>query len=173
MGEKSTFTSINAVRIAYANVWEAVHNKNNGKDEYSVLLLIPKTDSETLLQIKEAIEECYAESLDVLRGNNKTNPSLDSIHTPLRDGDAEKPDNDMFKGMMFINASSKFAPKIFDVNKEDITDRNQVYSGCWCRFRIRLFAYNQAGPKGISCSLQALQKIEDDVRLDKNVKDFF
>ena len=67
----------------------------------------------------------------------------------------------------------KLESMVFDVNKEDITERNQVYSGCWCRFRIRLFAYNQAGQKGISCSLQALQKIEDDVRLDKNVKDFF
>lgn len=173
MGEKSTFTSKNAVRIAYANIWELKKNQASGKEEYSVLLLIPKTDTDTLLQVKEAIEECYAESLDVLRGNNKTNPSLDSIHTPLRDGDADKPDNEMFKGMMFINASSKFAPKIFDAEKNDITDHDAVYSGCWCRFRIRMYAYNQSGGKGISCSLQALQKIEDDIRLDKNVKDFF
>lgn len=173
MGEKSTFTTNRPVRIAYANVWEMVHNKNNGKDEYSCLFLIPKEDGETLLQLKEAIEECYAENIPTLKGNNKTAPSIDAIHTPLRDGDEDKPDNEMFKGMMFFNASSKFAPRIFDANKEDIEDRDQVYSGCWCRVRIRMYAYNQAGQRGISCSLQALQKIEDDVRLDKNVKDFF
>ena len=174
MGEKRLFTTKGQCRLSYANVWEAKKD-DNGKMKYTCMLLIPKSDTETLLQFKEAIEEAYQEDIEVLKGNNKTAPSIGSIHTPLRDGDDERPDDPVFEGMMFVNTSSNYQPQMFDIEKDDITDREQVYSGCWCRARVSMYAYNTKGGKGIAVSLRALQKISDDERLDKksNMKDFF
>lgn len=151
-------------RIAYANIWEPKKDKN-GKEKYSVMVLIPKTDLETLDKIRVAVESCYTESKDTLKGKGVSCPALGAIHTPLRDGDEEHPGEELYSGMMFLNASGIYAPDIIDSNKEDITDHEEVYSGCYCRVSLGFYAYNTNGSKGIACSLRAIMKIADGERL--------
>ena len=84
-------TGVNT-RWSYANVWDP-KSINGGAPKYSVSLIIPKSDTETVDKLKAAIEAAYAEGESKLKGNGKSVPPLDTIKTPLRDGDRERPDD--------------------------------------------------------------------------------
>ena len=128
-------------RLSYAHVWEP--QSINGSDpKYSVSLIIPKTDTKTVDAIKQAIKAAYAEGLNKLKGNGKTAPALSAIKQPLRDGDAERPDDEAYAGCYFINASSKTQPQIVDKQVQPILDQNEVYSGCYGRVSVNFYAFN-------------------------------
>ena len=153
------------VRFLYLNAWEARKAEGSDKAVYSVSLVIPKEDKETVGAILSAIQEAYDHGTDVLKGNGKTVPALEAIHCPLRDGDVDRADNEAYAGSFFINATSMYAPGVVDANKEFITDKSQLYSGCYGRASIVFYAYNNRGNKGIACGLRNLQKLEDGEKL--------
>ena len=151
-------------RWSYANVWEP-KSINGGTPKYSVSLIIPKSDTATVGKIKDAIKAAYEEGQSKLKGNSKSVPALSAIKTPLRDGDAERPDDEAYKDSYFINANSATAPGIVDVDRQPILERSEVYSGVYGRASINLYAFNSNGNKGIACGLNNLQKISDGVPL--------
>jgi hypothetical protein len=147
-------------RWSYCNVWEA-KAINGGTPKFSVSLLIPKTDTVTVKKIKAAIEAAYREGEAKLKGNGKTVPPLTAIKTPLRDGDAERPDDPAYAGHYFLNANSATAPGIVDADCQPILTRSEVYSGVYGRASISFYAFNSSGNRGIACGLNNLQKIRD------------
>lgn len=148
-------------RWSYANVWDP-KSINGGAPKYSVSLIIPKSDTQTVEKIKAAIQAAYEEGQSKLKGNGKSVPALDLIKTPLRDGDRERPDDPTYAGCYFINANSATAPGIVDADRQPILERSAVYSGVYGRASINLYAFNSNGNKGIACGLNNLQKISDD-----------
>ena len=147
-------------RWSYANVWEA-KSINGSTPKYSISLLIPKDDTETLDKVHAAIQAAYEEGATKLKGTGKSVPALTAIKTPLRDGDVERPDDPACAGHYFINANNQTKPGIVDANRQEIIDRNEVYSGVYGRASISFYAFNSNGNKGIACSLNNLQKIKD------------
>ncbi len=147
-------------RWSYANVWEPKAIKD-GTPKYSVSLIIPKDDVETINKVKAAIEAAYKEGEGKLKGNGKSVPALTVLKTPLRDGDLERPDDDAYANSYFINANSASAPGVVDSNRQPIIDRSEVYSGVYGRASINFYAFNSNGNKGIACGLNNLQKIAD------------
>ena len=145
-------------RWSYANVWEP-KSINGGAPKYSVSLIIPKSDTKTVAKIKAAIQAAYEEGQAKLRGNGKSVPPLAAIKTPLRDGDAERPDDETYKNSYFINANSATAPGIVDADRNPVLTRGEVYSGVYGRASISLYAFNSNGNKGIACGLNNLQLI--------------
>lgn len=147
-------------RWSYANVWDP-KSINGGAPKYSVSLIIPKSDTQTVEKIKAAIQAAYEEGQSKFKGNGKSVPALDLIKTPLRDGDRERPDDPTYAGCYFINANSATAPGIVDADRQPILERSEVYSGVYGRASINLYAFNSNGNKGIACGLNNLQKISD------------
>lgn len=147
-------------RWSYANVWDP-KSINGGTPKYSVSLIIPKSDKVTIQKIKAAIQSAYEEGESKLKGSGKSVPSLSVIKTPLRDGDLERPDDEAYKNAYFVNANSATAHGIVDADRQQIIDRNEVYSGVYGRASINFYAFNSNGNKGIACGLNNLQKIRD------------
>ena len=147
-------------RWSYCNVWEA-KAINGGTPKFSVSLLIPKSDTVTVKKIRAAIEAAYREGEVKLKGNGKTVPPLTAIKTPLRDGDAERPDDPAYAGHYFLNANSATAPGIVDADCQPILTRSEVYSGVYGRASISFYAFNSSGNRGVACGLNNLQKIRD------------
>lgn len=147
-------------RWSYANVWEP-KSINGGAPKYSVSLIIPKSDKNTVEKIQAAIKAAYEEGQGKLKGNGKTVPALSVLKTPLRDGDTERPDDSAYADSYFINANSAAAPGIVDADRQPIIDRSEVYSGVYGRASISFYAFNSNGNKGIACGLNNLQKIKD------------
>ena len=147
-------------RWSFANVWEP-KSINGGTPKYSVSLIVPKSDAKTLAKIKAAIEAAYHEGEAKLKGSGKSVPPLAAIKIPLRDGDAERPDDLAYANAYFINANATTAPGIVDADRNPILSRSEVYSGVYGRASINLYAFNSNGNKGIACGLNNLQKIKD------------
>lgn len=147
-------------RWSYANVWEP-KSINGGTPKYSVSLIIPKSDAKTVAKLKAAIEAAYHEGESKLKGNGKSVPPLTALKIPLRDGDAERPDDEAYTNAYFINANATTAPGIVDADRNPIMTRSEVYSGVYGRASISFYAFNSNGNKGIACGLNNLQKIRD------------
>lgn len=152
-------TGVNT-RWSYVNAWEA-KSINGGAPKFSVSLIIPKSDTKTIEKIQAAIQAAYEEGQGKLKGNGKSVPALSVLKTPLRDGDAERPDDEAYADAYFINANSATAPGIVDADRNPILDRSEVYSGVYGRASINFYAFNSNGNKGIACGLNNLQKIRD------------
>lgn len=152
-------TGVNT-RWSYVNAWEP-KSINGGAPKYSVSLIIPKSDTKTIEKIQDAIQAAYDEGQGKLKGNGKSVPALSVLKTPLRDGDAERPDDEAYANSYFINANSGTAPGIVDADRQPILDRSEVYSGVYGRASINFYAFNSNGNKGIACGLNNLQKIKD------------
>ena len=152
-------TGVNT-RWSYVNAWEP-KSINGGAPKYSVSLIIPKSDTKTIEKIQAAIQAAYEDGQGKLKGNGKSVPALSVLKTPLRDGDAERPDDEAYADSYFVNANSGTAPGIVDADRQPIIDRSEVYSGVYGRASINFYAFNSNGNKGIACGLNNLQKIRD------------
>lgn len=148
-------------RWSYCHVWEPKSIDGNSTPKYSVSLIIPKDDEATVRKINAAIQEAYEDGRDRLKGSGRSVPPLDSIRKPLRDGDAEKPDDPVYAGNWFLNANSATKPGIVDKDRQPIIDPDEVYSGVYGRASVSFYAYNVNGNRGIACGLNNLQKIRD------------
>ena len=147
-------------RWSYANVWEP-KSVNGGAPKFSISLIIPKSDTKTLEKINAAIKAAYKEGESKLKGNGRSVPELSALKLPLRDGDAERPNDEAYADSYFVNANSTTAPGIVDADRQQIIDRGEVYSGVYGRASINFYAYNVNGNRGIACGLNHLQKIRD------------
>lgn len=155
MKQTKVITGLNT-RLSYFNGWEP-KSINGGTEKYSVSVLIPKDDLETLKNIEQAIDAAIDEGIAKFGGKK---PNKAAIKTPLRDGDIER-DDEAYKGHYFINANSIIKPQIVDLNVQPILDRNEVYSGCYARVSLSFYAFNSNGNKGIACGLGNIQKVKD------------
>ena len=150
----STQIKTGVVRLSYASVWEprTIANNPNSKPKYSCSLIIPKSDTATISQIKAAIEE--AKQAGIPKWGGKI-PS--PLKMPLRDGDVDRADDPAYENSYFINATSNEAPDIVDGKRKPITDPMAVYSGCYIRALVNFYPFNANGNKGIACGLQCIQ----------------
>ena len=143
-------------RLSYFHGWEPT-SITGGPERYSVSVLIPKDDKETVKAINDAVDAAIEEGIAKFGGKK---PNKAAIKLPLRDGDTERED-EAYAGHWFINANSKTAPQIVDKAVKPILDRDEVYSGCYARVSLNFYAFNSNGNKGIACGLGNIQKIRD------------
>ena len=62
-------------------------------------------------------------------------------------------------GWFYINAHSGYAPTLVDHKRQPILDADILYGGCMCRFHLQAYAWEKAGRKGVSFSVEAVQKV--------------
>lgn len=156
INNKSKVITGKNTRLSYFHGWDPV-SINNGPEKYSVSVLIPKDDVETINAINKAIDAAIEEGVAKFGGKK---PNKSAIKIPLRDGDLER-DDEAYKGHYFLNANSITAPQIVDKAVKPILDRDEVYSGCYARVSLSFYAFNSNGNKGVACGLGNIQKIRD------------
>lgn len=159
----TTKVKIGEVRFSYVHIFtpEAVAEGNEKK--YSVSLIIPKSNKKLIAEIKAAIEAAVQAGLAKFGGKRPVN-----LRNPLRDGDLERADDEAYAGAYFINVSSKTKPGIvkrMKVNGEnrlvEVTNEEDIYSGCYGFASVNFFAYSNAGNKGIGAGLNNILKTRD------------
>lgn len=148
------------VRFSYAHVWTPKAMEAGNDPKYSVSILIPKTDNVTVNKINAAVDAALLAGAEKFGGKPPKN-----FKHPLKDGDIERPDDEVYAGHYYVSASSFRQPGIVDANREDIIDKDEFYSGCYGRASINFYAFNVGVNKGIAAGLQNLQKLEDGERL--------
>ncbi len=143
-------------RLTFVNIFTPTAMNETQTPKYSICILIPKSDEATIKKINEAIEEVKQKGASLWGG-----PAPYNLKTPLRDGDLERPNYEEYAGHYFINARTTRKPGIFDINRNEILDPTEVYSGCYGRVSLDFYAYNRAGNKGIAVGLNSVMKLDD------------
>ncbi len=151
------------VRLSYANVFEP-KSIQGGKPKYSVSLIIPKSDTETLAKIERAIDAAIDAGIGKFGGKR---PNKAALKPPLRDGDIER-DDEAYANAMFVNANSITPSQVVGTDLQPILDASEVYSGCYARVSISFYAFNTNGNRGIACGLGNIQKLRDGEPLGGN-----
>lgn len=153
------------VRFSYVHIFEPHAANENADKKYSMSVIIPKSDKETLAAIRAAIEAAKEQG-KTSKWNGKIPANL---KLPLRDGDEDRPDDEAYKNSYFFNCSSNNKPLICNRNPSEPVTEDDVYSGCYGRVVVNFYAFNQSGNKGIAAGLNAVQKIKDGERLGGSV----
>jgi hypothetical protein len=155
------------VRFSYVKIFQP-EVTDDGREKYSMCVLIPKKDAVTIKKIKSAIDEVKMSEKAKSKWGGRIPATL---KTPLRDGDEEYPDKAEYAGMYFINASSYGQkPGVVDAGLNPVIDSTEVYSGCYGRVSISLYPYANTGNKGIAVALNNVQKLEDGDNLSGRTK---
>lgn len=149
-------------RLSYANIFEP-RSFNGQEPKFSVSLLIPKEDKQTLKVISDAIAEAKERDKDK-RWKGKVPANL---RTPMRDGDEDRPDDENYAGHYFLNANAdaKRPPRLMTRVKGEVATEEDLYSGCYAVAIVNFYGYNTAGNQGVGCGLVGLQKLKDGERL--------
>jgi hypothetical protein len=152
-------------RLSYVNLMTPKAITQGGTPNYSVKILIPKSDQATLNALTKA--------RDVARQNGVTEGKkpfaqfsavkLATMSVALKDGDTAFPDNPECAGCWVLNAKTPEdkPPGVLNEKRERVTNHTEIYSGMYGRVHIQLFPYDTAGNAGIGVSLQNVMKTKD------------
>lgn len=146
----STRVVTGKVRFSYFSALTARKNEMNGKEEFSTQVLVPKTDTETVNQLKAAAKAALTAKFGDKIPKN--------VRNPLRDGDTEtksdgSPLGPEYAGHYFFNTKSTNKPGAVDAHGHDIIGSQDIVSGDFGRVSLNAYAYDQAGNKGVSFGL--------------------
>jgi len=146
----STRVTTGEVRASYFSALAPRKNELSGKDEFSTQILIPKTDTETIAELKAAAKEAL-----VAKFGDKIPKN---VRNPLRDGDTEtkqdgSPLGKEYQGHFFCNVKSTSKPGAIDTHGNDLIGADDIVSGDYIRVSLNAYAYSQAGNNGVSFGL--------------------
>lgn len=157
-----TRVRIGEARFSYCHLFTP-DSVDGSEPKYSVSLIIPKSNTQLVQKIREAIDIAAASGKTSLWGGKTT-----GWKSPLRDGDVERPEDPAYEGAYFINASSKRQPGIVKPGIIDgrnaavaITDEDEVYSGCYGYASVNFYAYAKSGNKGVAAGLNNVLKTKE------------
>ena len=147
-------------RASYARLMSAETNKLNGKSEYSVVLLIPKSDTETVNAIKAAAKAAITAKWGDAPPRGLKNPLKDGDTATKSDG---SPLGDEFKGHFYMSTkcdATKHKPTVIDASGTELFDPDAVVSGDYIRASMNAFAYDATANRGVSFGLNNIQLVK-------------
>lgn len=147
------------VRLSYVHLFQPYSIDGDQDPKFSVMLLIPKKDKQTLADLRAA-EEAAAEVGKSTKFGGKIPSNLASI---IRDGDEFAEDYPERKGHWFMSVTSPpdRKPGVVDQNVQPILESSEVYSGCYARLSLNAFPYKFGNKKGVSFGIVNVQKLAD------------
>jgi len=135
------------VRGSYVHVFTPRRNDNNGKEQYSMAVLIPKGDTKTIRKINALIDATAEDRWGQRKPRN--------LVLPLHDGD-EKSDQEAYHGHYYINLKSDYQPDIVNSKREPVLNVKEFESGDYCNVSVTAFAYDNVNT-GVSLALGNIQ----------------
>ena len=146
------------VRFSFPHLFEP-HAFDPAKDtpKYSVMLLIPKSDTATMKKLKAAEQEAIEKGIATTWGGKKPK----KINSVLKDGDDDAEEYPERAGHYVMSVRSLTRPQVVDASVQPILDASEIYSGVYGRVSINAFAYSHAGNNGVGFGLNNVQKTAD------------
>ena len=157
----SKVTLKNPVRLSYTNLLEPRAQNPEKPDEvtFSTAILIPKTDTESIEAIQTAIKEALQEGVTKKWGGKTPR----GLKNPLRDGDTERDDDEVYAGHYFINAkgprAGKEKPILIGPDSEATDDPAVVYSGVNARVSLQFYPFDVNGNRGVAAGVSAVMSL--------------
>lgn len=152
------------VRLSYVHLFKPYAFQPGQEEKFSCTILIPKSDTETMARINNAI--AAATEKGVSDKWNGVRPPV--IPNPVYDGDGVRPSDGMAFGpecrdhyVLTASAKADYPPEVVDAQLNPVINQSEIYSGIYARVNISFFPYAFGGKKGIGCGLGPVQKTRD------------
>lgn len=148
-------------QLSFAKLAKA-ESFQGGDPKYSITMLFPNNIdlSKPADGQKTSMKHAAYAALVEKWGSDKTKWPK-NLRMPFRDGN-EKEDLEGYADKIFVYASSKKQPGMVNQSLKPILNiEEELYSGCFCRAEVIAFAYDTAGNRGVSFSIQNIQKLSD------------
>lgn len=154
------------VRFSFVRVFEAENRFDKSKPEYSVVLLVPKSDKDLVNLVRSTVKELLT---DFFARNPSLKGKLPSkFHMPVQDGDDGSSNQEAYEGCLHMRAKKlekDGRPVVIDGRKNPITSKEEIYSGSWGNASVDFYLYDKEGKQGIGIGLRGIQKTKDDESL--------
>lgn len=152
----TTKVTTGKVRLSWPHLFEAYSFE--GEDpKYSVMLLIPKSDTKTLENLRKAEEAAKQRGKETV-WSGKIPANVTSI---VKDGDEVADDYPERADHWYMAVRSKNRPGVVDRNLQQVTEPSEIYSGVYARVSLSAFPYKFGGNTGVSFGLNNVQKVAD------------
>lgn len=149
---RSNRVNTSKARASYPHVFKPTAFQGEGEPKFSISMLVPKSDKDTIEKIelaqKQATKELYPtkvpqnfETWGVSDGDESNDPAA--------------------SGCWIVKASNKMKPRVVDSSGGDILDETEVYGGCYVRASIVAKAYGTSNKGGVTLELLVVQKVSD------------
>ncbi len=163
---KDTKVVFGPCRLSYTHLFgKYAPDGDTANGKFMTNALIPKSEKETVAALRQAMEAAKKNGV-VSKWGGKEPKKLDM---PLRDGDTDKEDDDVYAGHYYVNAKSSTRPGVVDKNKAPIVDEEEMYSGVWAFVSVTFYPYDVNGNRGVACGLNNVMKHKDGERLGGRV----
>ena len=173
-GQLNTKVKTGVVRFSYVHVFEPTAFDDSQEPKYSVMLIIDKSDRETINAINTAYKNAVAQGVSKFGESFKKRVN-DLLCKPgdktgiVRDGDTdpryeEAPET--YGGKYIVNCKCKTAPGVLAVEtgKKRLTAEEGAeifYSGCYGKATFNLYPFSRSGNVGIAVGLNNVLKTMD------------
>lgn len=144
------------VRLSYPHLFEP-HAFADEEPKYSVMILIPKSDTATLRKIKEAQAQALKDGIGSVFGGKTPK----EMQYTLKDGDDDADEYPERADHWVMTVRSKVKPGVVDQNVNPILNQSEVYPGMYARVSMNAFPYKYGGKSGVSFGLGNVQKVAD------------
>jgi hypothetical protein len=133
--------------------------KSDYTEKYGLSIPIPSSNEDEIKKIKVMIANAAENKWgkDARKEIGKKN----GIESPLRDGNEEKPEDDVYADTIFFSANSSKKPGVVGKDLKPIMDVDEIYPGCIIRASVNFYAYDFKGKKGVACGLGNVMKVKD------------
>lgn len=155
MTKKSLTTCV--CKVAYPHLDEPWAYEDYDKPKYSLMVIIPKTEEETIKALKKIL---YAAAVDRFGDVKPAELATGKIQHPLTDGDEaiDKSFADEVQGAFYFNARANAdrPPSVVDAQHQNI---ETVDSGDFCRVNVSAWAWGEEGGqigRGVSLTLRGV-----------------
>jgi hypothetical protein len=155
--------TIGECRLSYVHVFEPFSNMPGQDPKFSLVALLPKTNTAGKAAIDVAIDAARQIGMESRWGGQA--PAM--LATTIHDGDGLKQNGEAYgeecKGHWVINcnANTDHPPKVLDRTRQPMLDQTDMYSGCYGYVNVTFYPYLFSGKKGIGCGLNMLMKTRD------------
>ncbi len=150
-------------RASYLQVFEPKAFKQKGKEQgepkYSTTMLWPKDTD-----LKDMKSKMMTLAVGAWGKDKAKWPK--NFRWPFIDGDTQEDASEHHAGMLVARADSKNPPGVFDQKLNDIVNKRDIFSGCFCKASLFMVPYENIGGKypngksGIKLYLQGVQLIK-------------
>jgi hypothetical protein len=147
------------VRLSYCHLFEPFSSFEGQDAKYSVVILVPKSDTVTVNKIKAAQQAALEAGKSTKFGGSIPKNWKNTFRDGDEEGDLDK--NPEYAGHYFMTISNKTKPGVVDQQVNPVLDQTEVYSGCYARVSMNAFAFSASGNKGVSFGLNHVQKLAD------------
>lgn len=149
--------SLNNVRCAYPELFAPKENKFSGREEYSIRIMIPASDTAQVEKMKKAMLEAFNNKFGSEKGPRKYKAAMESKNTRCMQYDDEN-------NWYYINLKRKAsdgAPVVLDRDKRHLSAaERRIYGGCYVNAVFEVWCYDNAST-GAGTTLLGVQFVKD------------